>query len=47
LAKHAANTGNKRNAYRDSVGKPKGQKPLGTPRNTANNITMILKNGME
>jgi hypothetical protein len=40
---HVARIGDKRNAYRLLVGKPKGKRPLGRPRRRcADNIRMVL-----
>jgi hypothetical protein len=42
-ARHKARMGNKRNAYRLLVGKPKGKRPLGRPRHRwVDNIRMDL-----
>jgi hypothetical protein len=44
LAGHAARMGEKRNAYRILVGKPRGKRPLGRPRRRwADNIKMDLR----
>jgi hypothetical protein len=43
-AGHVARMGEKRNAYRISVGKPEGKKPLGRPRRRwVDNIKMDLR----
>jgi hypothetical protein len=43
-AGHVARMGEKRNAYRLSVGKPEGKRPLGRPRRRwVDNIRMILE----
>jgi hypothetical protein len=44
LTGHVARMGEKRNAYRISVGKPDGKRPLGRPRRRwVNNIKMDLR----
>jgi hypothetical protein len=44
LAGHVARMGEKRTAYRISVGKPKGKRPLGRPRRKwVDNIKMNLR----
>jgi hypothetical protein len=43
-AGHVARIGEKRNAYRILVGKPKGKRPLGSPRRRwVDNIKWILE----
>jgi hypothetical protein len=43
-AGHAARMGERRNAYRNLVGKPEGKRPLGRPRRRwVNNIKMDLR----
>jgi hypothetical protein len=43
-AGHVARIGEKRNAYRISVGKPEGKRPLGRPRRKwADNIKMDVR----
>jgi hypothetical protein len=44
LAGHVARMGEKRNAYRISVGNPKGNRPLGRPRRRCvDNVKMDLR----